>query len=85
MPVWDALKDQCTVHSEIFKATVFAEFLQQTEEKECLSMEERIKCPLEERLREHIVGQEGPILVVGSGELKAMNFIIGEWMVIIDN
>jgi len=48
-------------------------------------MEERIKCPLEERLREHIVGREGPILVVGSGELKAMNFIIGEWMVIIDN
>ena len=32
-------------------------------------MEERTKYPLEQRLREHIVGQEGPISVVGSGEL----------------
>lgn len=32
-------------------------------------MEERRQYPLEQRLKEHIVGQEGPISVVASGEL----------------
>lgn len=36
-------------------------------------MEERTKYPLEQRLREHIVGQEGPISVVGSGVLILMS------------
>lgn len=38
------------------------------EEKEQALIEERTKYPLEQRLRDHIVGQEGPISVVGSGE-----------------
>ena len=39
-------------------------------------MEDRIKYPLEQRLREHIVGQEGPISVVGSGEHNTFT----EWL-----
>lgn len=30
-------------------------------------MEERAKYPLEDKLRQHLVGQEGPIITVASG------------------
>lgn len=41
----------------------------QAEQKRLIEkLEERRKYPLEDRLRQHIVGQEGPITTVAAGE-----------------
>ena len=42
--------------------------LQFTEQQEKLAAEERRKFPLELRLKEHIIGQEGAINTVASGK-----------------
>lgn len=64
------------VWSENILVTALASFPQFQEEQRKRELEERRRFPLEQRLKEHIIGQESAIATVGAGKVTGSVFLV---------